>query len=73
MEHDLKFEEGIAQLEEIVKSLEDGTLPLDQCFKAYEGGIKLVKGLEALLDEGEARIRKLTADGEAAFEAEEEP
>jgi exodeoxyribonuclease VII small subunit len=72
MKRDLKFEDGIAQLEEIVKNLEEGTLPLDQCFEAYEHGIKLVKALEALLDEGEARIRKLTADGEAAFEAEEE-
>jgi len=71
MDHDVNFEEGMARLEEIVKSLEDGSLPLDQCFSAYENGVKLIKALGSLLDEGEARIRVLTGDGEVPFEAED--
>jgi exodeoxyribonuclease VII small subunit len=70
VDREFKFEEGMAHLEEIVKSLEEGSLPLNECFSAYERGVKLVKALGALLDEGEARIRVLTADGEVPFEAE---
>jgi len=66
----VNFEEGMARLEEIVKSLEEGALPLDECFAAYEQGVRLSKALEALLDEGEAHIRLLTEGGEAPFAAE---
>ena len=70
MEREVNFEEGMARLEEIVKSLEGGALPLDECFKAYEQGLQLVKALEVLLNDGEARIRALTDEGEVPFEAE---
>ena len=70
MDREGNFEEGMARLEEIVKLLEEGSLPLDECFKTYEQGVQLSKALEALLDEGEARIRVLTEGGEAPFEAE---
>ena len=73
METKISFEEGMTRLEEIVKSLEDGTLPLAECFGAYERGIKLVKSLGKMLDDGEARIRALTEDGEIPFEAEVSP
>lgn len=70
MEPELNFEDGMARLEEIVKSLEEGTLPLEACFTAYERGIKLVNALESMLDDGEARIRVLTESGEVPFDAE---
>ncbi len=70
MNRKINFEEGMARLEEIVKSLEEGSLPLEECFTAYEQGTRLAKALEALLDEGEARIRVLTETGEAPFAAE---
>jgi exodeoxyribonuclease VII small subunit len=70
MEREVNFEEGMARLVEIVKSLEAGALPLDECFKAYGQGVQLVKALGALLDDGEARIRALTDEGEVPFEAE---
>jgi exodeoxyribonuclease VII small subunit len=52
MNRKVNFEEGMARLEGIVKSLEEGALPLDECFKTYEQGIQLSKALEALLMEG---------------------
>ena len=70
MNRKVNFEEGMARLEGIVQSLEDGSRPLDECFKTDEQGVQLSKALEALLDEGEARIRVLTEGGEAPFEAE---
>ena len=73
MEQKISFEEGMARLEEIVKALEEGTLPLAECFGAYERGIKLLNTLGGMLDDGEARIRALTEDGEVPFEAEVSP
>ncbi len=73
MEKKISFEEGMAHLEEIVKALEEGALPLEECFHAYERGMKLVNSLGKMLDDGEARIRALTDDGEIPFEAEVNP
>jgi len=61
----------MTSLEEIVKSLEEGTMPLEACFSAYERGIKLINALGSMLDAGEARIRALTEDGEVPFDAED--
>jgi exodeoxyribonuclease VII small subunit len=73
MEQKISFEEGMARLEEIVKALEEGTLPLAECFGAYEQGMKLLNTLGGMLNDGEARIRALTEDGEVPFEAEVSP
>ncbi len=71
MDREGNFEEGMARLEEIVKLLEEGSLPLDECFSAYERGVKLTQALGTMLDAGEARIRALTESGEVPFEAED--
>ncbi len=70
MEDELNFEEGMARLEELVKSLEEGSLPLEKCFDAYERGVQLANALSALLDAGEARIKALGGEGEVPFDAE---
>ena len=58
------FEEGLAQLEALVQALEEGKLPLDESFEAYERGVALLKDLEAKLSASEARVRLLTENGE---------
>ena len=37
------FESAIARLEEIVRSLESGSAPLDESLALYEEGVKLVR------------------------------
>lgn len=64
------FEAGMEQLEALVASLEQGSLPLEKSFKAYEQGMHLISQLSALLDAGEARIAVLTEEGEAPFQGE---
>ena len=61
MENKISFEDGIAQLEEIVAKLESGQVSLSESFGEYEKGVKLYKQLKAILDEGEAKIIQLTA------------
>ena len=60
MSKKLNYEDGIAQLEEIVNTLEQGSISLEESFKAYRQGMELYKALKAILDEGDARIEELT-------------
>ena len=66
------FESGMDELETLVRDLENGSLPLEESFQAFERGVALKKRLEALLEEGDKRIRVLTESGEEPLEGEEE-
>ena len=57
---DLPFEEALAQLEEIVRTLERGDGALDKSVAIYERGEMLKKHCEGLLKRAEARIQKIT-------------
>ena len=68
----LTFEEGMQELEEIVRTLELGQMPLEESFKAFERAIALQKNLQAMLDDGDKRIRALTENGEQELDGEEQ-
>lgn len=72
MSKKLNYEDGIAQLEAIVQNLEQGSLSLEESFKAYRQGAELYKALKAILDEGDARIAELTGSKEEAEAGEDE-
>lgn len=59
------FEESMARLEEIVRTLEGGNATLDESLKLYEEGIALVRVCSSKLDDAEKKIKLLnvTADG----------
>lgn len=61
----MSFEEALAALEAIVKTLESGDGTLDQSITAYERGALLKRHCEAKLREAEAKVEKisLAADG----------
>ena len=56
------------RLEEIVRQLEQGNVPLEASLKLFQEGTALVKSCTALLDGAEQQIVKLmkTADGTPA-------
>lgn len=58
------FEGAIAELEGIVKKLEDGDLPLEQSLGLYERGVQLSRFCHARLEAAERRIDILTDRGE---------
>ena len=66
------FESGMDELETLVRDLENGALPLEESFQAFERGMALKKRLEKLLEEGDKRIRVMTESGEEPLEGEEE-
>jgi exodeoxyribonuclease VII small subunit len=57
-----KFEAALARLEEIVKELETGDLPLDLSLKLFEEGIKLSRLCNKRLEEAERRVEILLKD-----------
>lgn len=74
MEENLSFEQAIKRLEQVVRELETGDLPLDQALALFQEGVMLTRHCGELLDTAEARIEKLLEqNGEAVtvpFESE---
>lgn len=64
----MSFEEALRALEEIVRKLESGEVPLDETISLYERGEVLRKHCQTRLDAAQARIDKIvkTEDGRAA-------
>lgn len=64
------FEESMTRLDEIVKALEAGDVPLEESMKLFEEGTKLAAKCAALLDTAELKVSKLMAgpDGTPAEE-----
>ncbi|HTP04129.1 MAG TPA: exodeoxyribonuclease VII small subunit [Nitrospirota bacterium] len=54
-----KFEAALARLEDIVKELETGDLPLEQSLKLFEEGIKLSRLCNKRLEDAERRVEIL--------------
>lgn len=61
----LSFEEAMAELEKIVRQMEDGKAKLEDALTAYERGILLKRHCEGKLREAQAKIEQISlqADG----------
>jgi len=64
---DLSFEEALRALEDVVRRLEGGEVPLEESISLYERGEDLRRHCQARLDQAQARIEKIVAgpDGRA--------
>jgi exodeoxyribonuclease VII small subunit len=58
------FESAIAELEVIVKQLEEGDLPLDKSLALFERGVVLSRYCQTQLGAAERRIEQLTERGD---------
>ena len=58
------FEGAIAELEAIVKKLEEGDLPLEKSLELYERGVQLSRFCHARIEAAEKRIESLNERGE---------
>ena len=73
---DLNFEEALKRLEDIVRKLESGDVPLDQSIELYSQGEKLRSLCQKRLEDAQAKIEKITLDregkpaGTTAFDAD---
>ena len=59
------FEQSMDRLEEIVRKIEQGNVPLEEALKLFEEGTKLVDACSKLLDKAEMKVLEMSkeADG----------
>lgn len=55
----LSFEQSLSRLDEIVRHLEKGDLPLNDSLSLYEEGTGLIKACSKMLDDAEQKVVKL--------------
>lgn len=63
---ELKFEDKMNRLNEIVDLLEKGEVSLDESIKLYEEGLKLSKALKEELKTFEDKLNEINKDQENA-------
>ncbi len=72
----LNFEDALKRLEDIVRKLESGDVPLDQSIDLYSQGEQLRNLCQKRLEDAQAKIEKITLDrdgqpqGTTAFDAD---
>lgn len=53
------FEENMQRLEQIVRAMERGDVPLEESLKLFQEGTQLVQDCGKLLDEAELQVKKI--------------
>jgi len=60
---EMKYEDAIKRLTDIMDKLESGDIALDKTFEMYEEGKKLIEFCRRQLTEAEGKIMKVTKNG----------
>ena len=73
-QNNMTFEASMQRLEQIVRAMERGDVPLDESLKLFREGTELVRSCEKLLSDAQLQIEKvMTAeDGSPVMEAFED-
>jgi exodeoxyribonuclease VII small subunit len=58
------FDAGLEELEQIVKQMEAGDLPLERALELFERGVSLSEKCRKQLEEAETRVEMLVRRGE---------
>jgi exodeoxyribonuclease VII small subunit len=67
----MNYEKTLRRLDEIVASLENEQIGLDQSLKLFEEGIELLRSASAQLDNAETKVQMLIERSEGGFELKE--
>ena len=70
MSNEMTFETALSRLEQIVRALEGGNVPLEDLIKLFDEGTSLVKFCTGALDKAEEKVRLLQMK-DGALTAEE--
>ncbi|NNL87418.1 MAG: exodeoxyribonuclease VII small subunit [Myxococcales bacterium] len=62
----IPLEAALEQLEQLVVTLEDGELPLEEALRVFEQGVALTRNCAARLREVEQRVEVLLSSGDGA-------
>ena len=61
------FEAKLAELEALVRQMEQGSMPLDTSLEAFEKGVKLAKECHAILDTASQKVTEIKQSGEQSL------
>ena len=53
------FEQNMIRLEQIVRAMERGDVPLEESLKLFQEGTELVRSCGKLLDEAQLQVKKI--------------
>jgi exodeoxyribonuclease VII small subunit len=69
----MAFETAMARLEQIVESIEQGKVGLEDSIKQFEEGMSLIRQCRDVLATAEMKIQQLQATGAEGAEPADEP
>ena len=69
-EPEIDFEKALAELEQLVETMEKGELTLEESLKHFERGVTLTRACQKALAEAEQKVRILTRNSESGELAE---
>lgn len=66
----MNFEESMLRLEQIIRSMERGEVPLEESLKLFQEGTELVASCEKMLENAQLQVNKVltAADGSPLLE-----
>ncbi len=62
----MKLEELFEAAKDTIEKMSDSSLPLEEAFKLYEEGIKLINAANERIDAVEKKVLELDSDGETS-------
>jgi exodeoxyribonuclease VII small subunit len=66
----VRFEESLAELEQLVERMEQGNLPLEDSLKLFERGVQLTRSCQKALKDAEQKVQILLEEnGEPTLQA----
>lgn len=66
MNKNMTFEENMQRLEQIVRTMERGEVPLEESLKLFQEGTDLVRKCTELLDAAQLQIQKITVGSDGS-------
>jgi exodeoxyribonuclease VII small subunit len=64
----MKFEQGLRKLEDIVNTLDEGQVSLDQALSLFKEGLRLSKELSKTLDDIERKVEIIMKKDDGSIE-----
>lgn len=65
--NNMTFEESMQRLEQIVRSMERGDVPLEESLKLFQEGTQLVADCEKLLENAQLQVKKVLAASDGSI------
>lgn len=58
------FEQSMQRLEQIVRAMERGDVPLEESLKLFQEGTELVRSCQKLLEDAQLQVNKIMTDSQ---------